>query len=152
VKAKLPKDVEVLTKKLNALPLEKDRFVISRFEAHSEWIHKVLARKLRPDRDVIKARLLKIADDIRLALLKQVLNTWENDASPENFKRLWELATEVYDRYEDRPKVSLDLGKAEESPIILFPRIKPVEGRKEKNGTRRGEAENSLETPSGTPD
>jgi len=133
------KDLEDLSKKIQALPIDE------RLQEHLAWIKRYRERKIRPIRRDVKNRLLKIADDIRF---------WSIQVAIENkdIASLEKLAQEIYDRYEDRPKLSMGLSADEEAGgiggVVILPPIKKVD----RNGTERTQKKDDMEASSGASD
>ena len=107
------KFVDDLIKKIKDLPVDE------RLQEHLKWIKKYRAGKSKHNRDVFRARMLRIADDIRLWAIQIAIE--KNDIAS-----LLDLTQEIYDRYEDKPKMGLDL-TAQDSKlggVVILPAIK----------------------------
>ena len=131
------KDLKELSKKIKELPIDK------KLQEHLAWIKRYRARKIRPIRKDVKNRLLKIADDIRFWSIQVAI---ENNDMP----TLEKLAQEIYDRYEDRPKLSMGLSADEEAGaiggVVILPPIKKLE----ENVAKGTQKKDNMETSSGT--
>ena len=121
-----------------------DNEISKRFIEHETWAKKCLKRELRPTAESLRARMLKIRDDYRLACItyfSQKYRANPNDSSIIDI--LWKLSDDLSDRYEGKPSM-----KSQELPeedklggVVILPEIKEIKVVKRKN------KKDSLETP-----
>ena len=125
----LPKKYQDLANKIKELPVD------DRLQEHLAWIKKYRLGKARSKRGEIKRRMLKIADDIRF---------WATQIAIENndIASLLSLTEDIYNRYEDKPKIAGDSMDDEYDigGVVYLPPIKEI------NVVKRKKTKDSMET------
>ena len=111
-----------------------DTIIPDRLQRYRHWGEQYLSGKKRPAKKMVDKLLLDFARDFKIWVIQKAMEAGDIPA-------LASLASEILDRYEDRPKVSLDFesdGKGIGGIVLLPPQTHM--------GIKDGEAGNNLET------
>ncbi len=117
----------------------EDTAIPKRLQRYRHWGEQYLSGKKRPSKKDVDAMLLNFARDFKIWIINKAMEHGDITA-------LANLASELLDRYEDRPKVSMELDVAQGVGNIILPPQKHV-GVKDV-----GESDDSMETESRPPD